>query len=246
MGHNVILEKSNVAGIVADLISDGHLQIRKIDDKLKYNYIGFFSEDRKQLEYFNKRIYRIFGIRGTIREWGFRKNGRSKACIVSNSNVVKILSKIGVPHGDKVSSQFKIPIWIKSGDREIQSSFIRRMMNCEGSIGYDKNSKRWEIRITMHKLADLENNGRKFLDDIRDILKNFEIETTRVFVNRKYTRPKDNKVVLSLTFKILRKNSILNYSKFIGFDSEYKKERLQKAIQWAINGSGSKELKPLA
>jgi intein/homing endonuclease len=232
------MENDHLAGIVADLISDGHLEIRNIGARKKYDYIGFFSSDEGRLKNFNERIFKISGIRGSIREWGIRKYGKSKACIISNSKLVKALNEKGAPYGDKVSKPFKLPDWIKYGNEEIQSSFIKRLVDCDGSIGYDKNTKRWEIRLTLHKLSEFENDGREFLENIRYMLKNFDIESTEVFVNRKYIRPKDNKLVLSLTFKIFKKNSILNYNKFIGFDSEYKKVRIKNAIKWAIGGSG--------
>src|SRR3989344_5855788 len=113
MGPNVIL-----AEVVAAVITDGHIQIRDSGKKLKYGYVGFFSEDKKQLLWFQRKAKKLSDIKPQIRKWGQRKNGRSLGCIIYSPHFAKLLIGHGVPYGNKVSRQFSFPRWIKKADNK--------------------------------------------------------------------------------------------------------------------------------
>jgi hypothetical protein len=83
-----------LAEIVTDLITDGHLEVRRLGTRSKYDYIAFFSKEQSELKRFGDLIYKNFGIKGKIREWGSDKR---ISYILSNAGVVRNPLKVGVP-----------------------------------------------------------------------------------------------------------------------------------------------------
>ena len=229
------ISQLNLASIIAYLITDGHVQVRLRNNRNKYDYFGLFSKDENQLRKFNNLVYKTFGVKGKIREWGKRKFGTSKGCIISNAKIVKYLVECGVPYGDKVISKFQIQDLILNGDNEIIKTFLKICFTCEGSIFYSKKYDRWIIHFTNHKEISIVDDGKKYLESFRELLKRFGVETSNVTINEKYIRPKDNKMICCLRFRINKKQSIINYGKYIGFDTKDKNSKLKQSMKWARN-----------
>jgi len=220
-----LFPSSNLAAIAADLMTDGHIAMRKYYNSRKYAYIGFFSDDISELERFNSRIKKVFKIEGTIKEWGFRKNGRSKGCIITDSRLARLLELCGIPVGDKVIKKYKIPVWVVKGDKEIKRAFLRRSFTCEGSITREK-SGRWGISYTMYKLQSLAPNTISYLEGLRKLLRGFGIKTYAPYVNQKYVRTKDEQKITGFILRMRDKQSLITYTNEIGFDTEVKKSKL--------------------
>jgi len=225
-------ESQELGGIVADLLTDGHLAGRSIGGRMHCDYISFFSEETRELEAFNSRIKKLFGVSGNVVYWGRRFNGRSKGVIICNSVLERILSLCGVPLGAKVSAAFEVPEWMRRADKMTKAVFLRRLFNCDGTIGYDKYCKRWFIRFETAKLLRLEKNGEEFISQIRKMLAEFGIESvmTRSLPPRRRPESEDR---VALAVKIYKPDSIIRFSEAIGFDSEHKKQRMIKAEAWA-------------
>lgn len=224
------VSKIELAEIIADLITDGHLQVRRLNGRSKYDYAWFFSKEESELLRFSRLIYKNFGTKGTIREWG---SGKRRSYILSNANVVRYLLKAGAIPGSKVSTDFTIPSWILNSSNRVIQVFLKRCLTCDGSILYDKNGKRWIIHFTTHKELSLIESGTKYLEQLRTLLRSFKIKTSNITTSDRYIRSKDGKTVVGLRFKIYNKRSIINYAKYIGFDLDYKNARLREAVLWA-------------
>lgn len=224
------VSKIDLAEVVADLITDGHLQARMLNGRQKYDYIGFFSKEESELRRFGKLVYKNFGVKGKIREWGSAKR---KGYIISNANLVRYLIKVGVPAGSKVTTNFSVPNWILEANSKVVRVFLKRCFTCEGSILHDKNRSRWVIHFTTHKELSLIESGKKYLDQLRMLLRSFRIESSNITTSDRYIRSKDKKAMVGLRFKIYKKPSIVNYAKYIGFDLSYKNARLKEATKWA-------------
>ncbi|MFA6328723.1 MAG: LAGLIDADG family homing endonuclease [Candidatus Micrarchaeia archaeon] len=220
-----IFPSPDLAAIAADLMTDGHIAVRKYYNSKKYAYVGFFSDDISELERFNSRLKRVFKIEGAIKEWGFRKNGRSKGCIISNARLARLLVLCKIPAGDKVQQRYKIPSWVVGGSKEIQRAFLRRSFTCEGSISREKGG-RWGISYTMYKFRSLAPNTISYLESIRKLLRGFGIKTYVPYVNQKYVRTKDKQEVVGFVLRMRDKQSLITYTNEIGFDTEVKQSKL--------------------
>lgn len=222
-----------LARIVANVLCDGNLEVRKIGKTHKYDYLGFYSKNITELKEFNDDIYKLFGLKGTIRKWGKREYGFSMGCIISNSAIVRILKLCGVPANEKVSVRFSIPQWITEGNNKIKTSFLRAAFSCEGSVTFDISDKSWEIRFSSNKLEALFDEGIRYLNSYRCLLKKFDIATTNVFEGKTTLRTKDRLKSIEFCFKIQKPESVLKYAEHIGFNNKDKKVKLVEAIKWA-------------
>jgi len=227
-----------LARITANILCDGNLEVRDINNRCKYYYFGFYSQFISELEKFNYDVENLFGIRGVIKQWGRRDYGFSMGCIITNAALIRVMTLCGIPKNEKVSQDFSLPNWILTGNKEIKSSFLKAAFSCEGSIGYDISAESWEIRFFQNKIESLYNEGVDYMNSYKNLLKEFGIETTKVFVNTKDIRTKDNEISLNLCFKIQKPKSILNYARYIGFNNKDKRERLVKAVKWASKTGG--------
>ena len=111
---------------------------------------------------------------------------------------------------------------------KIQQTFLKTIFDCEGTITYSKQKHKWEIKYSMYKTLDLLNNSIQFLNNLGKMLGNFDIKT-KIHKKEQYVRKKDNKKIIGLNLKFDDYNSINGYAKYIGFDINYKKERLSIA-----------------
>ena len=152
-----IYPSSGLAGIVADLIFDGHLQL---EPKLRLDYT---SKSKNELRRFEAEIYNIFKLNGKIRACTSNKFSKTYNYGVNCKPLARVLILLGVPTGAKVLKPFRVPRWIIKNEHCFRI-FVKRMFDCEGSIWNKKYS--W-IGIEMWKERRLIKNGIEFFNDIR-------------------------------------------------------------------------------
>ena len=206
---------SNLAGIVADLIADGHLQG---NPKNRFDYT---SNSVSELERFNHEIYLLFGIKGKIRQCTTNKYGTMNLGI-NNSPLSRSLRLIGVPVGPKVLQPFSIPEWILA-DKFLFSKFINRLFSCEACV--DVQSK--AIDIKMYKEISLVNDMISFFKTIQKYLrKYYKISSTNPFLVNPLNIRKDGKQTRGVRIKIKNKDSLIKFKEHIGFDDKNKQKKL--------------------
>ncbi len=212
-----------LAGIIGDLMGDGHLQ------KEPKSRIDYTSNSVHELERFNAQIYAIFSIRGKIRDCTTNTYG-TKNLGVNNKPLGRVLQQLRVPAGAKVFIPFSIPAWITK-DKNAFAAFVRRLFTCEGNV--DVYSKCIDFR--MHKSVDLLEDGISFFADIKKHLEvHFDIHTTNPFPGGISTR-KDGRITKGIRIKIKSKDSLIKFSKYVGFDDEKKQKRLDEIIESLLN-----------
>jgi hypothetical protein len=214
-----------LAGIVADLICDGHLQGNPIWRA------DFTSKSKKELHYFNRRIYSLFRVKGTIRNCKSNTFGKTFNLGINCSPVARILFLCGVPPGQKVLIPFDIPDWIKE-NKECFREFCKRAFSCEGGIMHEKNRKTPQIRISMWKNEEILNEGLKFMQSVAyGMKKYFDIDST-ITLPKSICIRKDNIKTTAIKMFILGP-SVFKFYKEIGFDGQ--KQQSLKALLSKIN-----------
>lgn len=208
-----------LAGIVADLICDGHLQggpIWRAD---------FTSKSKEELGAFEKRLNKLFKIKCKIRECKSNKYGKTFNLGINCSPLARIFLLCGVPSGEKVLKDFPVPNWIKR-DKNCFREFCRRMFTCEGSIMND-GRKIPQIRLEMWKSEKNFKSGRIFIADVCKLLENyFNIKSTITFPKSKCVR-KDKVITKKIKVYIMGQ-AVLNFYKEVGFDNS--KQQTLKAL----------------
>lgn len=159
-----------LAGIVADIMGDGHLQG---DPKWR---IDFTSKYIYELKRFEKEIKFLFSVDGKIRKCTSNRY-KTYNLAINSSPIARILFLCGVPAGQKVLIPFKIPNWVKD-NKECFRIFCRRLFSCEGNINRYNDRKIPQIRMEMWKVENLIKDGENFIKDMADYMKiYFNIES---------------------------------------------------------------------
>ncbi len=207
-----------LAGIVADLIGDGHLQG---DPRWR---IDFTSKDIEELNRFEKEMNYLFSVKGKIRKCSSNKY-KTYNIAINSSPIARILYLCGVPAGQKVTTPFTIPKWIKN-DKECFRVFCRRLFTCEGNINYEI-GRTPVIRMEMWKAEHLIKNGQEFIEGIRDLMNKYFGIVSTVKVQLKKNKRKDG-IITRPTRQYISAKSTLTFYKEIGFEGN--KQQSLKAL----------------
>ena len=216
-----VMANENLAGIIADLICDGNMQVG--NDRWR---IDFTSKSIKELKRFEKEIYGLFGKKGKIRKCTTNKLGNTFNLAINCSPITRILFLCGVPAGQKVLVPFNIPLWIKK-DKEYFRRFTQRVFSCEGSIMHEKHRKIPQIRIEMWKSENLKEKIG-FIEELAAFLnKHFDINST-ITKPKRFNVRKDDVITRPTRMYIFGKSVKIFHEK-IGFEGE-KQERLNEIM----------------
>lgn len=206
-----------IAGIVADLMTDGHLQKSKNMWRMDY-----CSASKEELNRFKKEIEELFGFSGYIRPCSTNQFGETYLLGLNCNPLGRVMSLCGVPRGSKVLIKFNIPDWIIS-DKECFRRFVQRLFDCEGCVDEKTNG----IELRMNKELSILNDGIKFFESIKENLKlHFNIKTTNPFLGGKSFR-KDGKITQSIRMKIRKQSEIIKFAKEFKFETKIKQEKLE-------------------
>ena len=216
-----------LAGIVADITSDGHLQYTSP----RCDYI---SGDLNELKRFSRELYDLFGYKGYVDESKTNPYSRSYWYRVNCQAIGRVLSLCGTPSGCKVKKKFDVPEWIKNGEPEIRRTYLRRIFSCEGHVRLQK--RRIIIGVKYGKIASMQSDLNNFLMSLKNMLLLDDIKATNPYISDKYVR-KDGLATHCMAFEIHgtkdNMHRVVNFKKYINFDFP-KCERLKKCMD-ALN-----------
>jgi len=209
-----------IAGIVADLMGDGHLQ-----DSPKYR-LDFSSKSTEELNRFNNEIYDLFGVKGKIRDCKTNKYN-TKNLGINNKPLARVLKQIGVPTGAKVFTSFPIPNWILQ-DKKLFARFINRLFSCEGCVDVKSRA----IELKMYKTVEKVNDGIFFFNQMKTYLeKYYDIKSTKPFLEGSISTRKDGRKTQGIRIKIKNKQSLVKFGQFVCFDEKNKQMKLETIIK---------------
>ena len=215
-----------IAGIVADLMADGHLQHPPM---WRMDYISASVEELQRL---NKEINSLFGLSFEIRPCTTNLYGKTFMLGINSKPIGRVMSLCGVTHGSKVLTKFDIPSWITE-DKECFRQFTKRLFDCEGCVDISSPG----IILSMWKEESIVENGKSFFETIKNNLeKHYNIKTTNIFLGGKNNR-KDGKFTLGIKLKIRKQSEIVKFLTEIGFDGKEKQEKLRKQVENIENGA---------
>ncbi len=219
-----LFPSERLAGIIADLMCDGHIQPPK---KLRLDYT---SKSKKELRRFGKEIYNIFKIKGKIRPCKTNKFGKSYNYGVNCKPLCRLLILCGAPAGNKQTTEFTIPKWILTNKKYFKR-FLQRVFSCEGTVSLEDSPF---VGIVMYKSLNQYSNGLKFFNDIKKYLFiHFKIETTNIFSEKRLNVRKDGVLTKALKLRIKKTDSLLKFAKFINIEDNQKHRKLEQIVNGA-------------
>ena len=216
-----------IAGIVADLMADGHLQGGRMWR------MDYCSASLEELERLNKEINELFGYSGYTRPCVTNRYGKTYLLAINCNQLGRVMSLLGVPRGQKVITKFNVPGWV-TNDKECFRMFIQRLFDCEGCVDLSGPA----ITLYMWKEKSLLKDGIDFFQTIKDcLLEHFGIITTNVFTTGRHIR-KDGKEILGIKIKVKRQAEIVKFAQEIKFDTKEKQKKLELMVNSINRKSG--------
>jgi flagellin-specific chaperone FliS len=155
-----------------------------------------------------------------------------------DSSFCKLLYSLRLPKGNKVLQKTYIPNWIRKGNQKIKKAFLNSLF--EGELQKHKvqyNIKKNKVEICpitfgLSKIKRYKSNLIKFLNEIRGMLEEFNIKSTKVEEPKLSNIRKDEFVTCSSRFYI--STSAINTLRFYNlFDYQFNKEKRGALIKAA-------------
>lgn len=222
-----LLKNPQLAYVMAAITGDGHLQIKD------WRYlISFASKEIEEIENMKSKFYELFQLPGKM-YIDDRKKHKTQTKVYwlffCSKPLALFLKEIGMPVGNKTNIPFSIPSWVLQGDAQVRGAYLRGLFDTEGTIFCRRTVKpRWQIGFKMAKNEKIIDSGIAYLNQIRQLLADFQIKCSPIrkgFLNVR----KDNSKSFELLFNIER-NSFGNFYKYVGFGHTRKQEKLLSAL----------------
>ncbi|MBI5797704.1 hypothetical protein HZA98_02240 [Candidatus Woesearchaeota archaeon] len=191
-----------LAKIVSYLTFDGHLC---------KNLKGFFisSNNIVDLLTFEEWIIEQFAIKAKkIEQNKYCLSNRNYKIWFFNTEVSRHLYEIGTPKGNKILTEFRIPEWIRE-NKEFARAYIAIAYLCEGTNKEKRPNP--SIKINQYKNKEIIKQGLEFMEDLKNILSQFNIRTGKTSICKGNLR-KDGIITKELKFKVSAKDNSKFYS----------------------------------
>ncbi len=210
-----------LARIVGAINGDGHLQYNEEN----YRYLTSFNSNLfYEILEFNKLFKSLFSKKPIIykNHLGTKKN----KIFYPGKEIALFMLLSGVVPGNKTNKEHYVPKWILNGNDNIKSSYLQGLFDTEGHISPP--NKRQRITINQHKVDNLVEEGKIYMEQICSLLNKFNIKTSPVHICKGKTR-KDGTKTKKLKFEI-KGSEFSNFKKHIGFNNRKKLKRLNQAL----------------
>ena len=220
--------------IMGFILGDGVL----IFLKNKKGYIHFYGKEEDLISIKNdlkkigiktqnifkrKRAHSILTHYSLV-EFDYEKN----SLIKKSTGFAALLALLGTPVGRKTNVEYRIPEWLKKAPLWQKRLFLASFFGAELSSPSTLNKYNfYSPQLNMNKNEGLVENAKYFLEDIREMLAEFEVEANLpVFVSGNcYNGKNGNTIGLRMLIKGNPKN-ILELYKKIGYEYNNKKQKL--------------------
>ena len=202
-----------IARIVGYAIGDSSIVKAEVNDRGKKReriITWFYGSSIESLEDLKRDVEKL-GFKASSIYKRKRKSGEEFSIKVSSKSFGLLLIKLGVPIGNKTKKEFKVPEWVKVAPLWIKANFLAGLFGSDGSKPYIKRYTAYTITLTFRKVKELENNLVEFLEEVRELLREFEVKKTLIY---KVSEEKDK-----VTYRLVIENdeSIYNFLSKINY-----------------------------
>ncbi len=218
-----LLNTPQLARVIADINTDGHIQLSG-----HRGLVSFYSKYLEDINKMRSDFKGLFSIEGRVYN-DRRKNLRYKLFFISKE-LARFLEAQGAIVGNKTNIAYLTPSWIFNGDKGIKRAYLRGFFSSEGSISTwkEKGRERSRIYVSQCKSEELIDSGKKYMEQIRDMLNCFNIITNPIRFKKGNVR-KDGSVSIEIVITI-EQGSFANFYKEVGFDNKDKSDKLSKIL----------------
>lgn len=240
---------SKKAGIFARLtgfiIGDGHL----VKTEEKRIIITATNEELKQiindLTELNIKCSEIIEKEITHKIDGRTVQGITSSIYIDNRTLYLLLKYWGIETGNKTKFGYKVPVWIKEGNKFVKREFIRGLFGADGTKPNIKKYNANGIKLSLRCEKEALNKTKIFFEDIKCMLKEFDIDSklNERIIDNKYLieliiTPNDENYIKYLS-KISYAYEKDNFARIVGeylkIKSYYKNNILKEIVNNVIN-----------
>ena len=132
-------DSTKLAEFLGILIGDGHLS--KYQVSISTNAVT----DKEHALFSSQLIANLFGTNTTVRN---KKGENTITVVASSTTLVDFLNTRGMPIGNKIKTQLRIPDWILKNN-DYQKAFIRGLFDTDGCIYLDTHKIKGKIYKNM-------------------------------------------------------------------------------------------------
>lgn len=189
----------DLAQIASYITFDGHLY-------KNFKGIIYSSKNINDLKEFDRIFSKKFGLPARYHLNSGGVNNSVNMVYFFNKKICEWLFSLGIPKGDKVIQPFIVPEWVYSS-KELSREYLKIAFLCEGSFK-ESAGRTPRITFTTAKSVDLLEDGIKFLNQLRDMLKKFGIDTHEPFISNNHRiRGRDGKMTRDIRFRVKIKDN---------------------------------------
>jgi len=108
-------------------------------------------------------------------------SGSGYAMELRSKPLATFFAALGVPGGDKTTSRFRVPEWIRTGPKAIKRAFLSAYFGAELSTPAQRGPKLFKQPVfKVAKTEDVLDAGKQFIDDVGDLLESFGTHISNV------------------------------------------------------------------
>jgi len=190
---------------------------------------GYIGKKKRQFEYCNDNPNLLNEVRGYVREIFELEPMTERSNRIGYSTIVgEVLEKFGAHLAPKIFSEKNVPEWIKYGSDDIKTAFLKALFDDDGSVMFSKGYNAKGINFYQIRDKSKLQSSHKFLSEIRELLKEFNILAGEPHLRKFYRIHGEDHAISYIN--ITNYKSILNFYYRIGLTDGEKFNRLKKII----------------
>ncbi|MBD3262947.1 hypothetical protein GF374_01035, partial [Candidatus Woesearchaeota archaeon] len=152
----------------------------------------------------------------------------------SAKSLAKLFVKLGMPVGTKTNQIINIPDWIMNGDKTIKRLFLAGLFGAELSSPKTHSKTGFYAPVlSLNKNSKYEENCRKFMIQIMNLLEDFNIKTTKISSRKEHKNRFGETVRVRLLISA-NENNLLKLWRNIGFEYNNKRQELANIASYYI------------
>jgi len=190
-----------LARILAHIFGDGCLSI----SRKKYINLQYYNQNKELLNNFRRDIISLFNANHI-----YEGTNKKTSFLRFSSSIGLIFNQIVNSFNSKDS---RIPDIIKKADNEYKIEFIKSFFDDEAHVKYKPPERNIELALS----------NKKFLMDMKILLKSFDIDTTKIYASRQ-------RGFRRYTVYIRNYHNLKKYYQYIGFNHKRKQDMLKRII----------------
>ena len=204
--------------------SEGHIHCWGREEDLKT-----IQKDLQEIGIYGANIYQRKRDHSITTKYGVKEFSATEYALQKNAtSLFLIFVALGCPHGKKAIQEYRVPEWIMRAPLWQKRLFLASFFGAELSSPKTNNGYNFqEHALGMNKLVSLEKNAIDFLNDIRKLLDDFEVQSNEPVHVEGYTY--EGVHGQTTGWRVLIQTNSENYLKFletVGFEYHREKQKL--------------------